>query len=947
MKAREFSFEAEYNKLNKAQKDAVDTIDGPVMVVAGPGTGKTQILALRIANILKKTDIKGNGILCLTFTNSGVEAMRERLVRYIGETGKDVNIFTFHSFGIKVIEEHFKVLGLPMPPKLLDETEGVMFFDEILQKEEWEYLRPRADAARYYKDLRSIISLLKRERISREDFEAAIEKEIKFLKEDEKNISSRGESKGKLKKEVQKQIEGLEKSKEISKFLELYDAAKVKKNMIDYDDVLESLVKIVEISEEARADVRERYLYLLVDEHQDSSRVQNEFIAKVWGDVERPDVFVVGDDRQLIYGFSGASIDHFVGFKKTFPEAKLIPLLQNYRSTQVILDASHALLKSVMSDKELISDSNENNPIKLVEAENPEQEILAAAFDIKEKIKAGVNPDECAILVPKNRQVRSALEILHREGLAVSLFESLNLFDQKETGAFLRVLNIIDSGDAPALALSFFDEYSLVDPIEAHKFFSGEKMRDFSADSIFGRTPTLFKESSVEAWAAKLSTWKRYSEDQDLKSLIQKIAEELFNESVTEGKLVSGKEIAATLLSLLEKRPEMRLHDFVLYLGQLEAYGETIPLVSERKDGVKVLTMHSSKGLEFDYVWIAHMDERSLSGGKKLSFTLPESIAEKIEERDIDAIKRKLYVAITRAKRFCTMSYSSSSLRGSGQELAQIIAELPEEVFEKEKAKVKEKISAKTPDLSKLTSLVAEKYEERYVSATLINNFFECPWKWYFRNLLQLPEPQSASLEFGNAVHAAIDQILKLNKAILPEDREVAKVVARWIENRFPNISPQRENEQSVSVKDDRFPHFSMYGKIDLIENLGANSLRVTDFKTGGVRKKSDIEKLDEEGRMSGYLRQLAMYSYLIKQSKKWKASVTESRLEFVEAKSPAETFYDTVIGDDAINLIIKDIKDYDELIKTGEWISRACNYNSYGKNTECEYCKIAEIYKS
>src|SRR3989344_3323964 len=159
------NFETEYKKLNKEQREAVDSIDGPVMVVAGPGTGKTQILALRIANILNKTDIKGDSILCLTFTNSAVDAMRQRLLRYIGKESEKVNIFTFHSFGMKVAEEYFSVLGLSSAPKLLDETESAVFFDEILSSREWQYLRPRGDTARYFGSLRSLISLLKRARI--------------------------------------------------------------------------------------------------------------------------------------------------------------------------------------------------------------------------------------------------------------------------------------------------------------------------------------------------------------------------------------------------------------------------------------------------------------------------------------------------------------------------------------------------------------------------------------------------------------------------------------------------------------------------------------------------------------------------------------------------------------------------------------------------------------
>ena len=163
---------------------------------------------------------------------------------------------------------------------------------------------------------------------------------------------------------------------------------------------------------------------------------------------------------------------------------------------------------------------------------------------------------------------------------------------------------------------------------------------------------------------------------------------------------------------------------------------------------------------------------------------------------------------------------------------------------------------------------------------------------------------------------------------------------------RLDKINNKRESEQSVSVKDNRFPNLNIYGKIDLIEILDKDNVRVTDFKTGSVRKKGDIEKIVKEGRMSSYLRQLVMYSYLIKQSSKLKINVNESCLEFLEAKNEKETFYNRVITSKEIDLLIKDIKDYDQLIKNGKWVNRPCNYNSYGKNTECEYCKLAEIYK-
>lgn len=980
----EGDFEAQYQRLNKAQKEAVEALEGPVMVVAGPGTGKTQVLALRIANILKKTDVKADGILCLTFTNSAVEAMKTRLAKYIGEEADKVNIFTFHSFGMKVIGEYYKVLGLKDTPRLLEDTQVAIFFDKILEHYDWEYLRPRGDGAKYYKDLRQLISLLKRERISNENFLNAIDKEIDLLKNDEGSISTRGESKGEIKKEVLKDIEGLEKSREIAKFIEIYEEEKKKDNVLDYDDVLENLVKIVESSEDAAADIRERYLYVLIDEHQDSSRVQNEFIARTWGDIEAPDLFVVGDDRQLIYGFSGASIEHFAGFKKTFPDAKLITLVDNYRSTQVILDAAHSLLQSVMTKDKLVSQSKEHHPIKLVETENDEEEIVAAAEDIKNKIKLGLDISDCAILVPKNVQVRRALEMLHREGVPISSLGALNFFDQEEARALLRVLKIIESGDNVSLALSFFDKFSGLTPYEAHEFIVGQYMREFSLEKLSQEShPDLFGSSKAQNWIAKILKWRQ--EAQDVEDLVRSICEELFAQEKKE--LISGTEVLNTVLTLLaplkEKNPNLTLSEFISYLDRLMVYGEQVPVVFLPKKGVEVMTMHGAKGLEFDYVWIAHMDERSLNSGKKMGFKLPESISGVVEDRDIDAVKRKVYVAITRAKRFCTLSYSIESRKGSEKRIAEVIADLPEEILEREKFAAKEKPVKEKKDLAQLKKLVANKYKDRYVSASMLNNFFECPRKWYFQNLLQLPMSPFETLEFGSAVHASIDKILKMTEinavelektvdnivkdalgALRVSDRSKVRmgkdlmgVLKNWLKNRLPHIGKSRKTEEGISIVDELYPHLKIFGKIDLIENLparpddsghsvgGPKEVRVTDFKTGSAKRKSEIEKLDEEGRMGSNLRQLAMYSYLLRKNPKWGSAARESRLEFLEAKNPKEIFYDKVIGEEEIELLVKDIKDYDELVSSGEWLERECHYNSYGKNTECEYCKLAEIY--
>ena len=1019
-------FKEEYEKLNQAQREAVDSIDGPVMVVAGPGTGKTQILALRIGRILLETDTKSDGILCLTFTNSAVKAMRERLRKYIGSEATKVKVSTFHSFGMDMLEKYYPILDLDKAPGIMDEKGDVtVLCDKILQTNDWEYLRPRSDTSRYFQDLKSLVSLLKRERITPEDFENTIKIEIENIGKDCQSISSQGESKGKLKKDVEKRIEGLERSLEAVKFYSLYEIEKKERNLFDYDDILEALNKIVEESEEAKEYIKTNFLYVLIDEHQDSSNVQNKFLEHVWGDVEKPNIFVVGDDRQLIYGFGGASLEYFKNFKNAFGKAKLITLSENYRSTQEILDSSHNLLKSSISKGKLKSNHKENHLIRLVEAYYPRDEIISCALEIKEKLftqgepalgeENSIDSNNIAILVPKNKQVRSTVTILKDMGIPVAGGEAVDFFESSEALAFLRVLKIIGNpSDSVALAESFFDKNSMISSLKAHEFLKSNKMRDFSLLNTVEEKSNLFdSENEINLWFRKLKSWLMHS-SLPLYSFIQKVGTEfLLDTAKNHEELIVRIEVLRTILHLVlmqnEKNSSLKLSDFLDFIDRLQSYGENIPLaIFGANEGVKVRTIHGSKGLEFDYVWIAHMDERSFSGRKVGGFSLPESIKERVETRDEEVLKRQLYVAITRAKRFCTISYALKSYIGGDQELAVIVADIAEN-FEKQSADETEKIILKSDKrayvetkkqkekdtkLDDLIKLVARDYEDRKVSVSLLNNFFECPWKWYFLNLLQLPEPKSESLEFGNIVHSSIDVVLKLDKKPNKEElqniilhqvkksgfgderkqKELVRlslnIISKWVDARLSKINKNRENEKSISVNDDRFPLLHIYGKLDLIERLpahaglpaqaggptknpperlgsyGRSGVRVTDFKTGSVRKKSEIEKIDKEGRMSSYLRQLAMYSYLIKQSQKWKVDVQESRLEFLEAKDSKEVFYDRVIIQKDLDLLMKDIKDYNNLIKTGQWVNRPCNYNSYGKNTECEYCKMAQIYK-
>jgi DNA helicase-2/ATP-dependent DNA helicase PcrA len=984
----EANFEQAYKNLNKAQRQAVDAIEGPVMVIAGPGTGKTQVLAVRIANIIQKTGTPADGIVCLTFTNSGVRAMQDRLRTYIGPAASRVVIATFHSFGMKLIEEFYPYLGFEIAPRLIDDLQSVALCDEILHNYDWKHIRTRANPAAFFGDIKSLVSLLKRERVTPEAFRKDIELEIEAVKNDPDNISSRGATKGNLKADALKKIEGLERTGEVVAFYETYEALKRERAMLDYDDVLGNMVRLVEISDEARDTIRERYLYVLVDEHQDSSGVQNEFLAAVWGGLEKPDVFVVGDDRQLIYEFGGASLARFTSFTNTFPDAQMIFLADNYRSTQVILDTAEALLKSSIVDAKLIGHRDGDRKIHLVESDYPRDEIIAAGLEMKRLVEEGMSPQECAILVPKNAQVKSAMRVLADLGLPVASGGAIKLFGLPETEGFLAVLSAIAYPFASEyVAQTVFDPLSGIAPLDAHRFLASGSARKLILEKFLEAD-----DESVSTWAHQMKKWLELSQHTDVYGLIQAIGDELLIHTASDHQtLVRRIEIVRTFLHLAlsqsEKQQKLTLAHFLEFVARLREYGTDIPLAVFGADqGVRVMTLHGSKGLEFEYVWIAHVDDRNLGGKRASAFTLPELVKAHMDEKDEETLKRQLYVALTRAKQYCTLSYARHGYTGGDQQLSRVIADMPQDMFERRTLADSESFilennasayitSNRVPErgmlLDELATLVADEYRRNDVSVTALNQFFECPWKWYFRSLLRLPEPLSISLHFGSVVHGTIEKILK--KKLQPsaadletligecvadlhlsdehEERRIKKdalgILSTWVERRLPDIAPEYESEYAFyKFRDPEFDHLSITGKIDLLEKLDEVSVRVTDFKTGKPKTKTEIEKEDDEGRMSDYLRQLAMYSFLLEGKSGGSQEAAESRLEFVEAKAgDKNAVYSTKISGDHIERLRQDIRDYDRLLSSKQWVDRPCHHESW-KGDGCEYCKLAEIYK-
>lgn len=993
---KETLFDIEYKKLNERQKEAVDTIDGPVMVVAGPGTGKTQILTLRIGNILKKTDTSPDSILCLTFTRSGVRAMKNRLVEYIGGEANKVNISTFHSFAIKILQENYELLDFSKAPKLLEEDEIVFLVDDILQNYEWEYLRPRNNPQMYFNDLKSLISILKRENISVEEFYSQINKDINDLIEDPESISSRGESKGKLKKEIEKKIEGLKKTLEVVEFYKIYEEKKKELSLMDYDDALEYVVYIVENSSDVRASILENFLYVLVDEHQDSSGVQNNFLKAVWGETESPNIFVVGDDRQLIYAFSGANLSYFEEFKNYFGRAHLITLVENYRSTEKILNLSHDLLQSSISPEKLRTNKKEDENIYLKEYDYPRDEILGASLYFKNLIDQGVDPKEMAVLVPKNYHVRNASHILRSMNLPVSNDKNHSLFSLNKTNSFLRILNIIDNPfDNISLGELILDKVGGVEILEAHKFLREKKKIEISLEDLINYkndTGLFAGENNISKFGNLL---KSFLDKKDIKltSLLCEIGNTFFvDKSENHKDLLENIEFVRTFIHLgtlfEQKHINPKIKDFLNYIARLKEYGNHIDVaVLGKEPGIEVMTLHKSKGLEYKYVWIAHMNEEVLMSQKRMPFTLPVYVKNRLATRDIEDVKRELYVAITRAREFCTISYALENYTGGELTLSAILRDLNQIHFEKKNNEENERellenqingpkifttnfteqVGVNTSVLDEVNLFVKENYKDSVISVSLLNNFFECPWKWYFRNFLKVPEVKGTSLALGSAVHNTIEFILKNNqiptemqlsnfiikelekegvgdkKEISRLEKQALSILKDWINDFYKHIEKQFKTERSVSFKDKNLD-ISIYGKLDLTEWREDKSILITDFKTGKPKTKNEIEKIDEEGRLSPYMRQLVMYAYLIRETEDGKYPEI-CKLLFLEAdKNDKNKIYATYVNEEQIDLLKRDIVEYVSDLENSNWMKRKCNFKPWGgKNESCPNCALAQ----
>ena len=969
------------------------------MVVAGPGTGKTHVLTLRIANILKSTDTPPDGILSLTFTESGATTMRRRLAGIVGSSAYRVRIHTFHGYCKDVIDRYPEEFPRIIGADPIAEIEKIDILSTIITENSWQHLKPYGNPLYYLHPLKGAISELKRENISPSRLSAYLAKEQSAFNAIEDLIYDSGKYKGNMRGKYQTQAKRLERTIELHDVYEAYEKELAARRLYDFDDMIMEVIKAMEEKPDLLLRLQEESLYILADEHQDANASQNKLLELLGNYDSTPNLFVVGDEKQAIFRFQGASLDNFAYFKKLFPTSKLVVLTESYRSGQEILDVAHSLASARKEESEhsfkpvpLVSKAKvTNSTIELRAFSKPEFERSWLAEDVARLIDEGVEPAEVAILFRTNGEASDIAAALEARKIAVSIESDQNALHDPEIRRFLTYLRAVAYfGDDEMLSSALHLHFTKIIALDVYKIMHFARRNDLIAADVL-RDIDKLKEAKLEHPEVAHEVYTTIEKFAKCEGSVSHIVEEMIDESGFLASILGGKHAIETLgklggllrdiETLTSAHPDYSLRALAEHLALLDEH--RIPIRKEnraagRKGAVRLMTAHRSKGMEFEHVYVVNVGDGVWGGRRETTlFELPTGAASGSDEDE----RRLLYVALTRAKLAISVSYARESATGSERLRSRLledidpalITEMPTQAFETalgenvaEQLGGRKRRAAALPDE---THYLQELFIEQGLSVTALNNFLKCPWQYFYSNLIRIPKTPTKSLVFGTAAHAALrryfdtrtqqqEEIGKekliewfvdaMRRAPLSRNERVEtvergkKFLDGWYDEYHDSWADDCKNEYRLQLElpIDELPggKLRLRGDIDKMEFLPGGGINVVDYKTGHPKSRNEIQGNTKNG-TADYWRQLVFYKMLLDMEGKYTMKTGE--LDFLQpddkGKYHRERFDVLPTDVDELKTLVTD---------TAKNIYNLTFWNQYCDEPHCEYCALRKLMK-
>lgn len=584
--------------LNEQQREAIMTTEGPLLVIAGAGSGKTRVLTTRIAYLIEEMGISPNNILAITFTNKAAKEMRDRVCSMLGPVAYQIQISTFHSFGLTIVKENYALLGYKKEFTILDSDDSLSIIKKILKDK-------NLDSKTYNpKLIRNRISSAKNERLDPESLSRFNACDL-----DEKVV-------------------------------EVYEAYQTKlkmNNSLDFDDLLLKPIELFTDYPEVLRQYQERFTYILIDEYQDTNEVQ--YLLTKMLSAKSKNICAVGDESQSIYAFRGSNYRNILNFEKDYKDSKIILLEQNYRSTQMILNAANDVIRNnkQRKDKKLWTDNKEGDKIIYRRCFDEKEEASYVTSTIQSLLVSGASLEDIVVLYRTNAQSRTIEEAMLQDNIPYKVVGSFYFYNRREIKDLIAYLRLLYNND---------DDVSLVRVINSPKRGIGEKTLASLATkaSILNQSMYNTIESGKELKFKELiESMKTSSENLSLTELVEMVLEKSGLKKELEDE--NSIEAEAKLENLEEFKSITKNFEERYGIISLERFLEEISLVAdieEHKDNphvVTLMTIHSAKGLEFPYVFVVGMEEGVFPHSRSLYAN------DELEEE-----RRLCYVAITRAK---------------------------------------------------------------------------------------------------------------------------------------------------------------------------------------------------------------------------------------------------------------------------------------------------------